>query len=414
MNTTVSAASGDARKIVLFDSEKRHADLLPISFTRPIAEFRVGILSIKEKWEFLSGLQCVNLPVDYLRYKFPLSPFDEAVFAAGWILPDREFINAVCSLPAGHALCIGDEVVAFRGTLAVFASMLESKTIPPTAKEYTGEVDQLTYVYDVFRLTHKGILADYPLLVKGRRSQPLSATNTVVGDYLLPSGLPAIFLEEGATVEGAVLNVKDGPIFIAAGAEVMEGACLRGPVSLGSHSKINMGSKIYGATVIGPWSKIGGEVNNAVIFGYSNKAHDGFLGNAVIGEWCNIGAGTNASNLKNDYSKIRLWNYPRHTFMRTDLQFCGLIMGDHSKIGVNCMLNTATVIGVGVNLHGSGFPRPFIPSFSEGAPTAGFADVPLKKFYDIAERVMSRRGVSLTEADRIIFERVYEVASKFK
>ena len=172
--------------------------------------------------------------------------------------------------------------------------------------------------------------------------------------------------------------------------------------------------KIYGATTIGPWCKVGGEINNVVMFGYSNKAHDGFLGNAVIGEWCNIGAGTNASNLKNDYSKIRLWNYPRHTFMRTDLQFCGLMMGDHSKIGVNCMLNTATVIGVGVNLHGSGFPRPFIPSFSEGTPAAGFSDVPLKKFYEIAERVMSRRGVALTTADRTIFERVYEVASHFK
>ncbi len=414
INNIVPKQSDDDRKIVLFDSEKRHADLLPISFTRPIAEFRVGIFSIKEKWEFLTGMQCVNLPVDYLRYKFPMSPLDEALFVAGWILPDRKFIDAVCSLPVGHALSIGGELVAFRGTLAVFLPMLESDAVPPLAKEYSGEIDMLTYVYDVFRLTHKGILADYPILVEGRTSQPLSSTNTVVGDYQLPSGLPSIFIEEGATIEGAVLNVKDGPIFIAADAEVMEGACLRGPVSLGSHSKINMGAKVYGATVIGPWSKIGGEINNAVIFGYSNKAHDGFLGNAVVGEWCNIGAGTNASNLKNDYSKIRIWNYRRHTFMRTDMQFCGLIMGDHSKIGVNCMLNTATVIGVGVNLHGSGFPRPFIPSFSEGAPSSGFTDVPLKKFYDIAERVMSRRGVSLTDADRIIFERVYEVASKFK
>lgn len=400
--------------IVLFDSEKRHDDLLPLSFTRPIAEFRVGILSIKEKWEWHSRCRCLTLAVDYLRLKFPLSPVEEAVFVAGWILPDKAFINAVKGLNAGHALSIGDELVAYRGTLAEFNTIQDAGTIPENTADYDGEVDMLTYVYDVFRLCHKGISEDYPLLTAGRKSQPLSPTNTVVGDYLLPDGQPAIFLEEGASVEGAIINVKNGPVFIAREGEVMEGACLRGPLSLGSHSKINMGAKIYGATAIGPWCKIGGEVNNSVFFGFSNKAHDGFVGNAVIGEWCNIGAGTNASNLKNDYSKIRLWNYARHTFMRTDLQFCGLIMGDHSKIGVNCMLNTATVMGVGVNLHGAGFPRPFIPSFLEGAPGTGFKDVPLKRFYDIAERVMSRRNAPITDADRVIFERVYEVASKFK
>ena len=175
-----------------------------------------------------------------------------------------------------------------------------------------------------------------------------------------------------------------------------------------------MGAKIYSDTTIGPWSKMGGELNNVLVFGYSNKAHDGFLGNAVIGEWCNIGAGTNASNLKNDYSKIRLWNYPDHTFMRTDLQFCGLIMGDHSKVGINCMFNTATVVGVGVNIHGSGFPRTFIPSFSEGSPVGGFVDVQLKKFFEIANRAMARRGMLLTEIDYEIFEEIYKIASTYK
>ena len=412
MNHSETAQGSPA--IVLFDSEKRHADLLPLSFTRPIAEFRLGILTIREKWEWRTGCRCLNLPVGYLRDKFPLSPFDEALFVAGWIVPDAELVNAVMELPAGHALSVGGELAAFRGTAAIFSKICEADALPPAVAEYTGAVDTLRYVYDLFLLNHKAILSDYPLLVAGRQTQPLSPSNTLIGEYTTSDGLPSVFIEEGAVVEGAVINVKNGPVFIAADAEIMEGACLRGPVSLGSHSKINMGAKIYGATSIGPWCKVGGEVNNAVLFGYSNKAHDGFLGNAVIGEWCNIGAGTNASNLKNDYSKIRIWNYPGHTFMRTDMQFCGLIMGDHSKVGVNCMLNTATVIGVGVNLHGSGFPRPCIPSFSEGAPASGFTDVPLKKFYDIAERVMSRRGVGLTDADRVIFERVYEVASRFK
>ena len=194
----------------------------------------------------------------------------------------------------------------------------------------------------------------------------------------------------------------------------MEGACVRGPLAMCAKSQVKMGAKIYGGTTFGPYCKIGGEVQNAVIFGYSNKAHDGYLGNAVIGEWCNLGAGVNASNLKNDYSKIRLWNYPRHTFMRTDLQFCGLIRADHSKAGINCMFNTATVVGVGVNLHGAGFPRVFVPSFQEGSPAGGMTDVPLKKFYQIAERVMGRRGLTLTDADMRIYERVYEVASRYK
>ena len=406
----------DAPAIVLFDTVKRHDDLLPLSFTRPIAEFRVGSLSIREKWEWITRRRAFTLPVDYLRLKYPLSPFDEAVFVAGWIIPDTAFAEIVCSLEAGAALSLDGELIAFRGTLAAFMSVLGSATPPPGSVPCPPSINPLTvnFVYDLFLLNAGQIRADYPLIVSGRESRPLSRSNTLIGDYLMPDGLPSIYIEEGASVEGAIINVRNGPVFIAHDAEVMEGACLRGPVSLGSHSKINMGSKIYGGTTIGPWSKIGGEVNNAVIFGYSNKAHDGFLGNAVIGEWCNIGAGTNASNLKNDYSKIRLWNYPRHSFMRTDLQFCGLIMGDHSKIGVNCMLNTASVLGVGVNLHGSGFPRPFIPSFSEGSPSAGFKDVPLSKFYQIAERVMSRRSVSFSDADRLIFERIYEVAQAFK
>ena len=227
-------------------------------------------------------------------------------------------------------------------------------------------------------------------------------------------GSRKLFIEDGASIEGAIINVKDGPVYIGRDSVIMEGATVRGPLALCNNAKIRMGARIYGGSTFGPYCKVGGEIDNAVFFGYSNKAHDGYLGNAVVGEWCNIGAGTNASNLKNDYSKIRVWNYAKHTFMRTDLQFCGLIMGDHSKIGVNCMLNTATVLGVGVNLHGSGFPRVFVPSFSEGSPAGGFKDVSLKKFCEIAERVMSRRGLELTEQDRRILERVREVASRFK
>ena len=193
----------------------------------------------------------------------------------------------------------------------------------------------------------------------------------------------------------------------------MEGSCLRGPIALCDHSTVNMGTRIYPGTSLGPWCKVGGELNNVVMFGYSNKAHDGFLGNAVIGEWCNLGAGCVASNLKNDYTEIKLWNYPSHRFLRTGLQFCGLIMADHSKAGINTMFNTATVVGVGVNIHGSGFPRNFIASFSEGGP-AGFTDLPMEKFFDTAKRMMSRRGRALTDADYRMFHAIREAAENYK
>ena len=210
-----------------------------------------------------------------------------------------------------------------------------------------------------------------------------------------------------------MLNASHGPIYVGRHVDIMEGSCLRGPISLGEHSTVNMGTKIYPGTSLGPWCKEGGELDNVVMFGFSNKAHDGFLGNAVIGEWCNLGAGCVASNLKNDYTEIKLWNYPSHRFLRPGLQFCGLIMGDHSKAGINTMFNAATVVGVGVNVHGSGFPRNFIASFSEGG-AAGFTDLPMEKFFDTATRMMARRGRALSDADHRIFDAIRSMADNYK
>ncbi|MDE7442654.1 MAG: glucose-1-phosphate thymidylyltransferase, partial [Muribaculaceae bacterium] len=268
-------------------------------------------------------------------------------------------------------------------------------------------------LYDIFMLNGQVLESDFAMLTAGRTSEPLSDTCTLVGSAVDESGRPRIFIEKGATVEGAVLNVKNGPIYIGADAEVMEGCCMRGPIAMLPHSVANMGAKIYGATTLGPYCKVGGELNNVVMIGYSNKAHDGFLGNAVIGKWCNIGAGSVASNLKNDYTEIKLWNYRAHRFMKTGLQFCGLIMGDHSKAGINTMFNTATVLGVGVNIHGAGFPRNFVPSFSEGS-ASGFSDVQLTKFFDIARRVAARRGEELTDADMRMFQAIYDIAETYK
>lgn len=396
------------RDIVLFDAPEARGNLLPITFTRPVADIRVGIMTIREKWEWMLPGRYSYLTQDYLREKYPFAGGDLSLFIAGHLLPDRALVEAVSALASGEALRVDGKVVAYAGVVTDF----ESGNFP-IVKDYVGAVSAINMLYDIFMMNGAALRRDFDALTAGRVSQPLSDTCTVVGNPVLADGSPAIFIEEGATVEAAVLNVKNGPIYIGRDAEVMEGACLRGPVALCGHSVINMGTKVYGDTTIGPWCKVGGELNNVVMIGYSNKAHDGFLGNAVIGEWCNLGAGAVASNLKNDYTQIKLWNYPAHRFLKTGLQFCGLIMGDHSKAGINTMFNTATVVGVGCNIHGAGFPRNFIASFSEGG-SAGFNDVQLSKFFDIASRVMARRHVELTDIDRHIFESIYDIAETYK
>lgn len=397
-------------KIFLFDTDVDHENLLPLSFTRPIADFRIGISTIREKWESLLPGEYLYLPVEYLREKFGAAPAPElpALFIKGSLLPDIDLIYEINALDNGEGISVNDEVIAFKGRYGNFISGDFKK------KEYQTPARRITFAFDVFLRNAEEINNDFRRLTAHRKSAPLSESNRIIGDTADKDGNPMLFIEEGATVEAATINLKNGPVYIGRNAEIMEGSSIRGPLALCNNAKIRMNSKIYGGCTFGPYCKVGGEIDNTVMFGYSNKAHDGYLGNAVIGEWCNIGAGVNASNLKNDYSKVRVWNYHSHTFMHTDLQFCGPIIGDHTKIGISCMLNTATVLGIGVNIHGSGFPRVFIPSFSEGSPSGGFSSVPMKKFLQIAERVLSRRNIVLDDIDRRIYEKVYEVASKFK
>lgn len=396
--------------IILFDDKDTWTDLLPIVYTRPISDIRIGILTIKEKWQkYFPDHDFSCLTAEYLSVKYPTNITDDNLFIAGNCCPDKNFANAVSALGNGEALAYNGELVAYRGTMEGFKSVTLEKATPYTASSLT----MLHQLYDIFLLNGSEMRRDYHIIIAGRESQPLSETCTIVGPYRLDDGCPAIFIEEGATVEAVTLNTTGGPIYIGKDAVIMEGVCIRAPFAACRHSQVNMGAKIYGATTLGPYCKVGGELNNVVIIGYSNKAHDGFLGNAVIGEWCNIGAGTNASNLKNDYTEIKLWNYRAHRFLRTGLQFCGLIMGDHSKAGINCMFNTATVIGVGVNVHGAGFPRNFVASFSEGS-VAGYTDVSVVKFFDIAKRMMARRGIELSETDKEIFESIYRIAENYK
>ncbi len=397
------------KNIIIFDIPEVRENLLPLTFTRPISHIRVGITTIQEKWQrFFPDDTFSPLTTEYLQPKFITSTTEDNYFVAGHVIPDKQLADAVCNLNPGEEIKQGKDVIAYRGRLEDFMEQNYSKVF-----EHEKPLNKIHWLYDIFTFNDIILHDDFRAITAGRESQILSDTNTVIGNPYFEDGTPKIFIEEGASVEGAFLNVNKGPIYIGKDSEIMEGSCIRAPFAACENVFVNMGSKIYGATTLGPFCKVGGELNNVVMIGYSNKAHDGFLGNAVIGEWCNLGAGCSASNLKNDYTEIKLWNYPAHRFLKTGLQFCGLIMGDHSKAGVNSIFNTATVIGVGVNIHGTGFPRNFVASFSEGS-SAGFTDVSLVKFFAIAERAMARRHVELTEVDKQIFHSIFSIADNYK
>ncbi len=384
------------KNIILFDPVEARDRLLPLTLTRPVALIRHGITTISEKWQkAIPGAYSYSTQ-DYLSMKYPMVEATDVdnLFIAGNLHPDSKLVEAILALNIGEALTINGETIARRGN-----------GNPTFKTEYDGTPFRLSNVWDIFMLNDEAIRRDFELLTAGRSSRPLSDSCRLIGD---PSQL---FIEEGATVECANINVSKGPVYIGRDAEVMEGACLRGPIAMCEHSVVNMGGKIYGATTLGPYCKVGGELNNVVMTGFSNKAHDGFLGNAVIGEWCNLGAGCTASNLKNTYAPVKLWSMAEGRFIKTDLQFCGLIMGDHSKAGINTMFNTATVIGVGVNFYGAGFPRTYLPSFTEGSPL-GMKPVIMDRFFDTASRMMSRRHKELTPIDKEIYINIREQSAE--
>lgn len=388
---------------ILFDDNSRD-DLLPLTFTRPTAEIRVGILRIREKWEKRLEMQASFLTQDYLQEKYTVSISSTNLLVNGSVLPDEELTRAVQELAPGNALRKDGVLLAVstdRGSFNINdSSLLES------ASEYEGFVERIDRPWKIFRLNGKEIESDYSLLTNGRKSAPLSKTVNVVQEE-------RVFVEEGFRGEYFTINASSGPVYLGKDSEIMEGAVIRGPFALGEHSIVKMGAKIYGPTTIGPYSKAGGEINNSVLTGYSNKGHDGFLGNAVIGEWCNLGADTNNSNLKNNYTEVKIWNYPAGRFMKTGLQFCGLIMGDHSKCGINTMFNTGTVVGVSANIFGAGFPRNFIPSFSWGG-AAGLTVYQPDKAFETMERVMERRDIPLTGTDRDIFSHIFRESEKYR
>lgn len=392
----------DNNRFILADIEEVRNNLLPLTFTRPVAMLLVGCMSMIDRWRKLlpAGAGIYVSTQNYLQEKFGSPVSENAVIISAHYVADEALAEAVTTLPRGCEL-----VDQSGNTIAV--NPPHDKSVKERITYSGSDLLRLTRLTDLFTLNGEIIKRDIPLIIRDMERIEISRSNRVVGN---PED---IFIEKGAVVECASLNTLSGPIFISAGSEVMEGSMLRGPLYIGPSTNINMGSKIYGETTIGPHCKIGGEVNNVVITGYTNKAHDGFLGNAVVGEWCNLGAGCNASNLKNDYTEIKQWNYPARRFVRTGLIHCGLVMGDHSKAGINTMFNTATVIGVGVNIHGSGFPRNFIASFSDGS-AAGFTEVPLSKFLTTARKVMARRDIELTQTDIRLFEHLHAITDTYR
>ncbi len=397
------------KNIILFDPDTRD-QLLPLTYTRPVCELRVGIMTIREKWEhWLSG-RVSFITQDYLSEKYPISIASDNFVINGSILPSKDLCHLIEKLNNNEALLKEGELIAARLDESQFFNLMEDNDI----EELEGlEVDPsvkltiINHVWDIFTLNAQALKSDFSELTKGRKSAPLSTTNRFLGDE------SQLFIEEGAVVECAILNANNGPIYIGKNAEIMEGCIIRGGLALCEGSILKMGAKIYGATTVGPYSKVGGEVNNTVIISHSNKAHEGYLGNSVIGEWCNIGADTNTSNLKNNYEQIKLWDYTKDSFVRTGLQFLGLIMGDHSKCAINTMFNTGTVVGVSANIFGAGFPRNFIPSFTWGG-TAGIETYTINKACDTIERVLSRRNITLSQEDRDILKYIFDFSSRYR
>ena len=390
---------------ILFEDHSRK-ELMPFTYTRPVSEIRFGILKITEKWEKQLKSSVSFQTEEYLQGKYAkkYAKGKSNVWINGKVCPDAVLIKEINGLKENEVLLYNKTVVAANTGKGEY---FDSEKSDPKFKFKESKSNPLivNFIWDIFSKNSLAIASDFELVTKGKKSAPLSKSNTHIGKG-------KIFIEKGASVEAAIINTNNGNVYIGKDAVVMEGCLIRGPFAMCEHAELKMGAKIYGATTLGPYSKVGGEVNNSVIFGYSSKAHDGFLGNSVLGEWCNLGADTNNSNLKNNYGNVKLWNYAQQEMIDTGLQFCGLFMGDHSKCGINTMFNTGTVVGVNANIFGGDFPINFIRSFSWGGAEE-FVDYKLDKALSVAEKVMARRNIPLTDDDKKILTHIHKL-SKLK
>lgn len=386
---------------ILFDGPYRD-NLLPFTYTKPVADLRIGILTIREKWELFLKTTTTTFTEDYLSEKYPMVELENNVMINASVIPSKDLVEQIKSLKHNQAIFYNEELIAF-------FSLSDVETID-FELFYKINLNEepiiIKNTWDIFSNNGIALQRDYEKITEGRKSLPIPDSVNVVNPE-------QIFIEEGAILNFVTINASKGPVYIGKNSEIMEGSIIRGPLALCEGAVLKLGTKIYGPTTVGPYSKVGGEVNNSVISGYSNKGHDGFLGNSVIGEWCNLGADTNTSNLKNNYAEVRLWDYESGRFASTGLQFCGLMMGDHSKCAINTMFNTGTVVGVCANIFGSGFPRNFIPSFSWGG-SQGFTTYLTSKAFEVAKIVMSRRNIEFTEQDEYILTTIFNQTEDFR
>jgi UDP-N-acetylglucosamine diphosphorylase/glucosamine-1-phosphate N-acetyltransferase len=390
---------------ILFGDQTRN-HLLPFTFTRPIGDIRIGILTIREKWEKMLNVKTSTLTEEYLNIKYPLVKEADNILINSSILPNETIIEELNKLTPNQTLIVGETIIALRLKAEDIENLDWDVIDAVTPLQTKSAPEKINYLWDLIEMNERTLLSDFELITKNRKSQPIP-------EYVKVIAPEKIFIEEGAILEHVIINASEGPVYIGKNAHIMDGSLLRGPLAVCEEAKIRMGAKIYGATTIGPQCKIGGEVSHSIIFGYTNKAHDGFLGHSVIGEWCNLGADTNTSNLKNNYENVRLWDYQEESFVQTDLQFCGTFMGDHSKCGINTMFNTGTVVGVGSQVFGSGFMRNFIPSFSWGS-VSGFTVHNIDKSINVAKRVYARRHMEFTKVDEDILRFVYNRTHSFR
>jgi UDP-N-acetylglucosamine diphosphorylase/glucosamine-1-phosphate N-acetyltransferase len=397
--------------VILFEAKTR-INLLPLAFTRPVGELRVGILTIKEKWEKWAAANNKQAVVShktqpYLSTLFPAQYADNNLMICADLLTNNELAQTIADLKEGVAAYDGDTLIAVKLNREAAQNFVYDTFVPAEKVQLTNvQVDRIKAPHDIFMHNDKALRYDFELLTKGRKSKAISDTNRVIS----PEN---VFIEDSAIVECANLNASTGPIYIGVDAEVMEGSSIRGPFALGEHSQLKLNTKIYGPTTVGPHSKVGGEVTRSVIMGYSNKGHDGFLGDSVLGYWCNLGADTNNSNLKNNYAEVKLWDYESKRFKKTGLQFCGLIMGDHSKCGINTMFNTGTVVGICANIFGAGFPRNFVPDFAWGG-AHGFETYKPEKVFETAELVYKRRGLTLSDEEKAVLVEVFNQTAEHR
>ncbi len=384
-------------KIVLYDGPEWE-DLLPLTFTRPVADLRIGIDTIREKWEATLNTACLIKTQDYLQISHPADTSQDYLFINSSYIPHPSLTESILKIKSHQSLRIDGHIIAYRAG-SFHTPLSAAEGFEALNVKLPEGIIHIRYPWDIFSNNHNVLQQDFDRITAGRDSAPISTTNRVIGDK--------IFLEEGASVECSNLNATTGPIYLSKDSMIMEGANIRGGLALCEDSIIKMGAKIYGASTFGPHCKIGGEVNNCIFQGYSNKGHEGYLGNSVIGEWCNFGADTNASNLKNTYKKIKPYNYRQNSAIDSGLIFLGLIMGDHSKTGINTMFNTGTVVGVFANIFGSGFPPTHIPSFSWGG-AEHTEQYQFEKAMEVAREVMKRKHSDLTPEYEAILRHIFD------